>query len=419
MNAPNVGDVLLPIETVGLKLRNPFVVASGPTAKTVEQLVEAEKWGWAGASIKLTMDPPPYVNLAPRYRWLAKKGIHVFTAETRLALEEGLRLIEEGQRRTREIVLFANFAYTGEEVPDGWVRMAKRFADAGAHALELNLCCPNMSFNVAKSSGLSSFPASGASIGVDPAAVGEIAGAVKASIDIPVLAKISPEAGNIAEVAAAAFAAGADGVTSVGNRLGMPPFDPADPAGAFYRAQRGMSLGCLSGPVLGPLAMRDVFEIRRGVGDEGCIVGTGGIAGADDALRFAMCGADLVGVCTETMVRGFAFLPGWIGEIREFLAKEGLANWGELRDRLHEHMRPASDLEIVDAHAEVDPAACTGCRRCIAIGHCSAIRMTDDEKAVIDPELCLACSTCIDLCKAGALRMVESANASGRPEKRE
>jgi len=407
VDAPKAEDMLLPVEAGGLKLRNPFIVASGPTAKTVEQLVEAERQGWAGASIKLTMDPRPYVNLPPRYRWLAKKGVHIFTAETRLEQEEGLRLVEEGRRRTREIVLFANFAYTGEDGADGWVRMAKRFEDAGAHALELNLCCPNMSFNVAKSSGESSFPASGASVGTDSGAVGEITGAVAACVRIPVFAKISPEAGNIADVAAAAFDAGADGVTSVGNRLGVPPFDPRDPAGAFYRAQRGMSLGCLSGPVLGPLAMRDVFEIRRRVGAEGCIVGTGGIAGADDALRFAMCGADLVGVCTETMVRGFAYLAAWIGKVRKFLEEEGLASWREVRDRLHEHMRPASDLYIVDAHAEVDEALCTGCGRCVAVGHCFAISMTGDEKAAVDPARCTACSTCMDVCKAGAVRMVE------------
>ena len=419
MDAPDREDVLLPVEAGGLKLRNPFIVASGPTAKTAEQLVEAETWGWAGACIKLTMDPSPYVNLPPRYRWLAKRGIHIFTAETRLELEEGLRLIEQGRRRTREIVLFANFAYTGKEGVRGWVRMAKRFEEAGAHALELNLCCPNMSFNVAKSSGASSFPASGASIGTDPAAVGQIVRAVKPSADVPVFAKISPEAGNIADVAAAAFAAGADGVTSVANRLGMPPFDPHDPAGAFYRAQRGMSLGCLSGPVLAPLGMRDVFEIRKRVGGTGCIVGTGGVASAKDAVRFAMCGADLVGICTQTMVRGFAFLPGWIGSVKEFLAEEGLGSWRELRDGLHEHMRPASGLDIVDARTEVNEAACTGCGLCLAIGHCFAISMTGDKKAVVDPARCTACSTCMDVCKVGALRMVEDAVVPGRPEKRE
>ena len=408
MRTPKAQDILLPVEAGGLKLRNPFIVASGPTAKSVSQLIDAERCGWAGASIKLTMDPAPYVNLPPRYRWLPRDGLHIFTAETRLALEDGLRLVDEARRRTGDFVIFANFAYTGTDGLAGWSRMARRFEAAGAHALELNLCCPNMSFNVAKSSGDASVPASGASLGTDPETVGRITGAVQATAGIPVFAKISPEAGNTAEVAAAAFGAGADGVTSVANRLGMPAFDPADPAAGFYRAQRGMSLGCMSGPALRPLAMRDVFEIRRRVGAEGCIVGTGGVTGASDAIRFAMCGADVVGVCTETMVRGFAFVAREIRKVKDFLDARGLTTWTELRDGLHEHMRAANELETMDAHAEVDEALCTGCERCIGIGHCHAIHMTDDGKARVNREDCTACSTCVDVCAAGgAVRIVE------------
>ena len=410
MKAPQPEDILLPVEVGGLRLRNPFIVGSGPCTKSVDQLVAAERCGWGGASSKLAMEPLPYVNLPPRYRWLAKHGCHVFTAETRLSVDEGLRLIEAGRRRTRELILFANLAYCGEDGPDGWARMAKRFEAAGAHAIEINLCCPNMSFNVAKSTSKNDgLPASGASIGTDPIATGEITKVVKQSVGVPVFVKISPEAGNIELVAEAAFREGADGVTSVGNHLGMPPFDIADPSGGFYRAQRGMSLGCLSGPIVAPLAQREVFEIRKRVGPVGCIVGLGGARGAEDAIRFAMCGADLVGICTETMLRGFDFIGREIRNIREFLRERGLTCWRELRDGLHPHMRPANELYIAPAHAVVDEAACTGCGVCLQPAHCSAIHMGENKKAHVDAERCLACSTCIDLCKANALRMVETA----------
>ncbi|MFH0964835.1 MAG: 4Fe-4S binding protein [Planctomycetota bacterium] len=405
-------EVDLPVEAGGLKLRNPFIVGSGPCTKSVGQLVEAERCGWAAASIKLSMDPSPYVNLPPRYRWLSKEGYHVFTAETRLDVEAGLRLMREARRCTGSLVLFANMAYTGEEGLCGWVRMAEKFADAGAHAIELNLCCPNMSFNVAKSSGgASALPPSGASLGSDPVAVRGITRAVKAAVDVPVISKITPEGGNIAEVAQAAFEGGADAVTSVGNRLGIPPFDPADPAGAFYRAQRGMSLGCISGPLMRPFALRDVFEIRKRVGPDRCIIGMGGVAGAEDAIRFTMCGADLIGICTETMLRGFRLLAPLVREVRAFLDERGVGDWRGLRDSLHPYMLGAHELAIAPAHAEVDAARCTGCGRCLGPAHCVAISL-EKKKARVDVERCLACSTCVDLCPSGAIRIVEERRPS-------
>ncbi len=400
-----IEQTLLPIEAGGLKLRNPFIVGSGPTTKTLEQLIEAERCGWAGASIKLAMDPPPYINLPPRYRWLAKEGMHMFTAETRLNMEQSLRLIGEARERTNDLILFANIAYAGPDGLEGWATMARRFEQAGAHAIELNLCCPNMSFNVEHSAGLAdNLPTSGASIGIDPEVVATITATVKSACRIPVFAKLSVEGVNMAALAAAAFSANADGVTNAGGWLVVPPFDVNDPGG-FFRAQQGMSLACVTGPAVQSLCMRDIFEMRKRIGPEPCILGTGSVASAEDAIRLAMCGADLIGICTATMLYGFAWLPAEIRKVRGFLAEHGLSDWRQLRDRLHPHMRPVHQLDILNAHAVIDETVCTGCGRCLSIGHCCAISMTDMEKARVDPAKCTACSTCMDLCEAGAIRM--------------
>ena len=47
----------MPVTVGGLTFRNPFYVGSGPTAKSIDHLVKADRLGWAGASIKLTFDP--------------------------------------------------------------------------------------------------------------------------------------------------------------------------------------------------------------------------------------------------------------------------------------------------------------------------------------------------------------------------
>ena len=138
----------LPVKIGNVELRNPFIVASGPTAKRVDQLELAEKSGWGAASIKQTFNPLPYINYQPRYRWLKKEKLHAFTAEYRLNMEQGLRLVEAGPEEVQGAGRSSPTILMSKADLDGWQDAARRFEAAGAQILELNFCCPNMSFNV-------------------------------------------------------------------------------------------------------------------------------------------------------------------------------------------------------------------------------------------------------------------------------
>lgn len=80
-------DYLMPFEIAGLKLRNQFMVASGPTTKHISQIIEAERCGWGAVSLKLALEPAPYINHKPRYKFWKKEGYLAFSAETRLIPE--------------------------------------------------------------------------------------------------------------------------------------------------------------------------------------------------------------------------------------------------------------------------------------------------------------------------------------------
>ncbi len=403
----------MPIILGGLELKNPFVVASGPTTKRVDQLERAEHEGWAAVSLKLTMIPDPYINYEPRYRWLKKQKLHTFTAEYRLDMEDGLRLVEAARRKCREIVIMANYACVEPDV-EGWQDAARRFEAAGAQMLEVNFCCPNMSFNVEVSSQEKEQgrPSSGASIGDDETFVRLVIEKTREVTDLPVIAKLSPEGGRIAEVSKAAYEAGAAAVCSAGNRLGIPPIDIWNYKRPIYHLQGQNTMGCLSGPWIKPIAMRDVFEIRRLVGPGPSIIGTGGIASWEDAVEMMMCGADSIGVCTQTMLSGFRFLGEWMKSLREYMRRMGFQHAGDLRDLLLEEIKPATELTIWGGYAQVDPEKCSSCGLCVEIGHCNAIVMTDSG-ARVDSKLCEGCSTCIDICAKGAITMVENEQAFG------
>jgi len=393
-------------EVAELRLRNPFLVASGPATKHIDQLLEAERYGWGGVSLKLAIDPPPYINLDPRYRWWDREQYLAFSAEKRLAMDEALRLTDEGRKRTNELIILANISYTGEEGMDGWVKMARRFVAAGAHALELNMCCPNMSFNLEVSGEEERTAQSGASLGQNPQVVGTATKIIVDAVEVPVFVKLTPEGGRSAEVAQACFDSGASVVGTTANRLAIPEFDIHHPTAGPFRFQDEPSVACFSGGWVKPLALRDVFEIRKKVGPSPCVLGTGGVRNYVDAVQMMMCGADMIGICTEVMLRGFGLLPSLLKKIEKFMLQHGYRSYQDFRDLVAGAITPADKLTLQQAYAQVDPELCDGCGRCQRIGHCYAI-ILEDKKAIVMPSLCTGCTTCGDVCHAEAVSFVE------------
>jgi NADPH-dependent glutamate synthase beta subunit-like oxidoreductase/dihydroorotate dehydrogenase len=276
-----------------------------------------------------------------------------------------LELVEESLKRVDDdFVVMANYSYVGDESVEGWVKMATEFAQAGAHVLELNMGCPNMSFNVALTGEAhEGGPESGASMGAHPELVAEIVEATVEAVSVPVFVKLSPEGGRLAEVAQACYRAGAVAVGSNANRLAFPPVDIWNPRQSVIHLQQQVSLTCTSGPWCKPLALRDIFEIRKRNGPEVRTTATGGVESWQDAVEMAFYGADLVGVCTGVLVHGY----GLVREIREgvlrYLDRMGFEKWGDMRDLLVDEVTSSEKLTLYPGHAKVkDPNLSAPCK---------------------------------------------------------
>ena len=357
-------DIDLRAKIGSVVFKTPFYVSSGPTSKSVEQMVKAESLGWAGASIKLTFYPAPYINLPPRYGYFDKERFLSFSAETRLLVGEGLQLVKDTRKQcSSDFVVFANITYVGEKGVEGWVEMAKQFEDAGSDIIELNCCCPNMSFNVQLSEQTDTTAhRTGASLGEDAPAVAYLTEQVRKAVSIPICVKITPEGGCIAQVSEAAYNAGADAVSSVANRLGVPPINLDDPTHAVYHLQEQPSMSCMSGPWIKPLALRDVYEIRKHVGPDPVITGTGGMVTMQDVVEMMMCGADLVGFCTGILLEGYELMPTLLAELEEYMIKHGYRTPRDMRDLIVNAVKPATELTIHEGVArKIEPNLAAAC----------------------------------------------------------
>jgi NADPH-dependent glutamate synthase beta subunit-like oxidoreductase/dihydroorotate dehydrogenase len=347
-------DIQLPVKVAGVEFRNPFYVASGPTTMTVEQLIRIEETGWGGASLKLSFDPPAYINRHPRYGYWPDQGILSFTTERRMLLEESLRLVEEARKRTSRIILFSNFTYFGDRGLDGWVAMARAFEAAGAHVNEINMCCPNMSYNVELSQGeVGRGPKTGASLGQQMDIVKAIVAAIRQSTGIPLFVKLTPEGGRIAQVAKACYEAGADAVGTTANRLAIHHVDLDNPTRSPIALQEEISMQCMCSNWVHPLGLRDVYEMRTVNGPEVFITGTGGVSDWRSAAEMFLCGANLVGICAETLISGFGFLPRLVKEFKQWMDEHGFASVETLTGILPPAIRTAPQVTIYQGNARI------------------------------------------------------------------
>ena len=265
MNSP---PIRLEVRLGRLRLSNPITVASGTFGYAREMAGFVDLGRLGGILPKtITLQPRPG-NPPPR------------TCETAAGMLNSIGLDNDGieefiQRQLPYLAslgpaIIVSIAAKNQEE---FVQMAARLEGVpGIAALELNISCPNVS--------------GGVDFGIDAAACEKVVSGVRAACSYPILAKLTPNVTNIADIARAAEAGGADAVSLINTCLAMA---------VDWRKRRpilGKVLGGLSGPAIKPIALRMVYQVARAVRIP--VMGIGGIATIDDVMEFLVSGATAV-----------------------------------------------------------------------------------------------------------------------------
>ena len=159
--------------------------------------------------------------------------------------------------------------------------------------LEINASCPHV-----KSGGIE--------FGQDPKLLAQLVRAVRRATTLPLLVKLSPNVTSIAEMARVCEGEGASGVSLI-NAVQALEVDVET-----RRPVLSNVLGGLSGPAIRPIALRMVWQVAQAVSIPIC--GIGGIASAEDAVKFLLCGATAVQVGTVNFLN-----PAAAGEVADGL----------------------------------------------------------------------------------------------------
>lgn len=271
----------LSVEIGRLRLRNPVMTASGTFGYGEEYApyVDLSRLGAIvvkGLSLKPRMgNPPPRIVETPcgmlNAVGLQNVGVNAF-------IREKLPFLAQF-----DLPVIANIF--GESVEE-YVKVAEILSQAsGVHGLEVNISCPNV-----KKGGIA--------FGANPDMAADVTRRVKASTDLPVIVKLTPNVTDITEIAESVEAAGADAISLINTITGMS-------VDIERRVPHLRNItGGLSGPAIKPVALRMVWQVIQRVSIP--VIGLGGIMTARDALEFLIVGARAVQVGTAHFIHPHA-----------------------------------------------------------------------------------------------------------------
>ena len=191
---------------------------------------------------------------------------------------------------------------------DEYVQVIEALEEAPVDAYEVNISCPNVD-------------AGGMTIGTCTASVEEVVSRCRAATKRPLIVKLTPNVTDIAEIARAAEAAGADALSLINTLLGMA-IDAER-----RRPQLARVVGGLSGPAVKPVALRMVWECRKAV--KVPLLGMGGICTGTDAVEFMLAGATAVAAGTVNFMNPHASVEIADG-IAQYCEDHGIADVNDL-----------------------------------------------------------------------------------------
>lgn len=267
----------LNVKINNLYLKNPVMTASGTFGYGVEFADFVPLEGIGGIIVKGTTLNPRQGNDYPRMVETAKGMLNCVGLQNK-----GVDYFAEHIYPEIKDIDTNMIVNVSGSSPDDYAECAARVdALERIPAIELNISCPNV-----KDGGMA--------FGVTCQGAASVVKAVRKRYSKTLIVKLSPNVTNIAEIARAVEAEGADSVSLINTLMGMS-------IDIEKRCSRlSIGTGGLSGPAVKPVAVRMVWQVAKAVNIP--VVGLGGIMTAEDAIEFLMAGATAVEIGTANFI---------------------------------------------------------------------------------------------------------------------
>lgn len=292
------------VEYCGVKFKNPIVTASGTFGFGHEynEYVPLSEYG--GFAAKGLTRQPRGGNPAPRIAE-TPSGILNSVGLQNPGVEVFANYIMPDLAKDFDTNVIANMS--GNTIEE-YAEMAEILSETDAALIEMNISCPNVKHG-------------GLAFGTNAAVVEELTREVKKKCKKPLIVKLSPNVTSVTEIAKAAEAGGADGLSLINTLLGMKiDINTRRPILAN-------NTGGLSGPAVKPVAIRMVHEVYNAVKIP--LIGMGGVMNGADVIEFMIAGARLVALGTGLFVKPDMILD-IKREMNEYTERFGIKDINEI-----------------------------------------------------------------------------------------
>ena len=383
----------LSIDFCGVLCENPFFLSSSPVGNCYDMCAKAFETGWGGVVFK-TIGFFIAKEVSPRFDNLRKEGTPFigFKNMEQIAehsLEENLAAMKRLKENYPTKVLVASIMGQNEQE---WEELAKLVTQVGADMIECNFSCPQMTSHEM-----------GSDVGQTPDLVKKYCEAVCRGTQLPVLAKMTPNIGNMCIPAIAAMEGGATGIATINTIKSISGVDLDKMVGLPIINGKSAVSG-YSGKAVKPIALRFIHELKTHEKLKHIpISGIGGIETWEDAVEFILLGSGNIQVTTAVMQYGYRIVEDMISGISHYMDEKGFEKLEDMVGIASRNIIPAEELDrdyIV--YPKFDYEICVGCGRCYIScydgGHQGIEWDAKNRKPVLDKERCVGCHLCGNVC---------------------
>lgn len=382
----------LSIDFLGVKCENPFFLSSSPVSSSYEMISKAFESGWGGVFYKtvgifIPDECSPRFDIGTKEStvWTGFKNMEMISDKP---LEVNLEYINKLKRDyPNKVVAVSIMGSTKEE----WEELSKLVTEAGADMLECNFSCPQMTSS-----------AMGSDVGQNPDLVYEYTKSVASKTHLPVVAKMTPNLGNIEIPAIAALKGGAKGISAINTVKSITNID-LEHLTAMPVVNGKSSISGYSGAAIKPIALRFVADLLKHPDiRETHISGIGGIETWQDALEFLLLGARNLQVTTSVMQYGYRIVEDMISGLSYYMDERGVDSLDEITGTALPNIVSAEELDRdFKIIPEIDEEKCVNCGRCYIscfdAGH-QAIDWDEEKRLPKVNDNCVGCHLCLNVC---------------------
>lgn len=383
----------LSIDYLGFKCENPFFLASSPVGSNYEMVARAYQAGWGGVFFKTVgvfipdECSPRFDNLSEGgQHWAGFKNMEMISDKP---LELNLEYIAKLKKDYPEKMMVASIMGSSD---DEWKKLSKLVTQAGADAIECNFSCPQMVTSTM-----------GSDVGQNEQLVRDYTRAVVSATHLPVIAKMTPNIGNMELPAIAAVTGGAKSIAAINTIKSITNID-LDFFSPMPVVDGKSSISGYSGNAVRPIALRFICQLAQEPKLAGIpLSGVGGIETWRDCAEFLMVGARNLQVTTSVMQFGYRIVEDMISGLSHYMDEKGFSKVEDMVGKALPNIVGADDINRdFKSLVKFDDDKCVGCGRCYVScadgAHQAILWDSENLRPSCDEEKCVGCQLCIYVC---------------------